>query len=285
MNKIYPFIACVFVCILINAAFAAGWDSNLTKRCAKTTGATSSTNYYHDSMQCDISGEKWTLAVESEAGLGMSCPGPVNQSYLINGSKSPISLNWINHISERGPNWTVDMKVDHISSPPTCAGPIWTWFAFMDHVNHGGGPLPAPHQVTSSHMINYSHWAPSSSGGARLIAGAQFWWGGNSHLVEIHLAQLNWGKAHPHPGVIQRMLLPDGTEYIALYGDYWGVSVTPGIEKSINIPWNTLINQIISNGWFSSISGSAATSAIFLAIEVKDHAIAELWHTNFRIQP
>lgn len=268
-------------------ADGAGWDSNMTKRCAKTTKLPASSNYYQDILECTAPNQNWTLAVESESSLGASCPGPVNQSYLINGAGSPVTINWIKHFSELGVNWTIDMKVDHITYPtaPACTGPVWTWFAFMDHVNHGGGPLPDPRLVSTSHILSYAQWAASASDGSRLIAGAQFWWGGKSHLIEIHLAQLNWGKDHAHPGVIQSKILPDGTEYVALLGSYWGLSVTPGTEKAISIPWNSLIAQVVSNGWFSPISGSAATSALFVAIEVKDRAIAELWHTNFRVFP
>ena len=62
---------------------------------------------------------------------------------------------------------------------------------------------------------------PSSDDAARLVFGAQAYWGGRSHLIEILPAKTQWGDAHPHPGVIlvSSDWFGDGAmEYIVLDG-------------------------------------------------------------------
>jgi len=260
----------------------AGWDYNETKRCAKTPDP-SSANYYQDVAQCrrGKNAKNWTLAVQSEQAGGGSCPGPANQSFLINGANSPVTLGWYQNPS----NWTVNMKVDHVTNPHPCGAGYFTFFGFMDHVNHHGGPLPNPFQLSASHAIYYDHYVPAGDKAARMIVGAQGWWGGKAHVLEVNLASSNWGDAHGDPVAI--LVVPNWTpdmEFVLLDGPALGLSITPGVNAAVSIDWTALFNLAIANGWFTPLNGNpSVTQAVYIGVETKGASIADLWQTDFRV--
>jgi len=264
-----------------------GWDYNLTRRCTRTYDPTVTENYYADTSQCQKgkNAKQWTLVVESEQTANASCPGPLNQSFLINGANSPVTLGWQKHQSNLGVNWTVNMKVDHITHPHPCGTGYFTFFGFMDHVDHHGGPLPNPFNLSTSHAIFYDHYVPLGDNSARLVVGIQGWWGGKAHILEINLASENWGDAHPDPRAIlvASNWSPD-VEFVILHGPALGIVVNPGINSTISINWSALFNLAIANGWFSPTNGlPSVTQAAYIGVEAKGASVANLWHTDFRI--
>jgi uncharacterized protein affecting Mg2+/Co2+ transport len=289
-NSTHAYVPCAATSWTRTAATPSsqfGWDYNLTKRCAKTVLGPGSVNYFSDVSECAPNDKRWTLAVQSEVQLGQSCTGgPNNQSYPINAAGSPTTFSYSSHASELGANWAANIKVNHDAYPSSCAGSNFTWFAFMDHEAHGGGPFPPIANLKSSHRLNYNHWvAPGLVGGARLILGAQFTWAGKSHLIEIMPSTLNWGDSNTHPGVLLAMTLADGTEYVQLDGPYWNLSISPTQEKVLVVPWKDLVVSMISNGWFSPIPAGQVSSvnAVFVAVEAQGRGIADLRQTDFRI--
>lgn len=265
-----------------------GWDYDLRKKCAKTSSP-GQANYFEVTDQC-LNYKRWTLVVESGNEPTGTCPPPATQSFLINGPNSPVTMQWFPHTSDLGPNWTVNMKVDHYNHPHPCGSGFFTFFGFMDQADLGGGPLPIPSELISSHLLAYNQWAPSSSDEVRLILGAQSFWNGKAHILEINAAQVNWGDAHPHPGVlsVSHNWGPNGDEFVTLYGPYWGISVPPGGGAVTRfVDWKGLIRLAADNGWFtppaSWTATHTATTAVYVGVEVKNRGVGELWHTNFRI--
>lgn len=261
-----------------------GWDFNLTRRCARTVCEDSSPYYFEDTAQC-VSASSWLVAVESEASLGASCPGPANCSFLINGPDSPVRLEWHEHAGECGPNWTVHMLVDHSAYPSPCAGDYWTWFAFMDHDQTGGGPYPPALNTTTHHLLNYSDYTSQANSSARVFIGGQWWWGGKARAIEFNLALSQWGDADPHPGLIVRFDTP-AFEFLALDATYWNLQISKNVDTGVDIPWGQILQDTVASGWLESPSSwnEVSSMAYFVGIEVKNRAIASLWHSDFRIQ-
>lgn len=265
-------------------AQTSGWDYDLKKQSAATTGNPGDANYFASTAQRDASGKRWTLVVQSEQGPGGSSPGPANRSFLINGPNSPVTLSWIPHTSDFGSNWTTRLKVDHSSYPHPSGSGYFTFFGFMDHADLGGGPLPVPNQLISSHVVYYTQWAPSASDGSRLIFGAQFWWNGKAHILEINGASANWGDSHPDPAalLVRKDWTPD-MEFVLLNGPSWGITVPTGTNHTQFVNWKGILAQGISRGWFSPISGGTMTQSVYTGIEVKNRGVNDLYQTNFRI--
>jgi len=260
-----------------------GQDYNLTRRCARSVCDKSSQYYYEDTTECTTQ-SSWLIAVESEASLGASCPGPTNCSFVINGPQSPVTLEWLPHKSECGDNWTVHMLVDHSTYPSPCSGDYWTWFAFMDHQQTGGGPYPPPLNTVSHHTLNFSAYTPSQDASARVFIGGQWWWGGKSRMIEFNLNLQQWGDADPHPGLIVKFETPE-FEFLALDASYWGLNIIQGQDTTVEIPWAKILQDAVSFGWFAAPSSWAEVipMAYFIGTEVKNKGIASLWHTDFRI--
>lgn len=267
------------------ATALAGWDYDLTRRCARTTGANGDANYYEDATQCD-SAQHWTLVVESETAPAQSCPGPLNRSFPINAPGSPIQLDWIPHQSDLGANWTAAMKVDQVTSPSPCGPGLFTYFGMLDHIDLGGGPLPGPTSLIASHVVVYDDWAPTEDTAARLVVGATFYWGGKAHWLEISPTRTpTWGDGDPHPGIViasKAWGTPD-VEFVLLDGPFWGIDVTRGASSFLFIDWAGYIDEMIRLGYFDPIGDlPSVTQSVYIGVEVKGPAVANLYQTNFR---
>ena len=287
MAKIARIFSFVFA-LVIAASFGgaahaqspSGWDYNLTKKCAKTPHP-GQENYYQELTECQ-SGKNWTLVVEAEKVAGQSCVGPNDQSYLINGPDSPVTLNWIAHTSDLGNNWTANLKVDTSNITP-CNNDQYTFFGFFDNADLGGGPLPGLTNLQSSHEIAYQQYA-AAGGEARLTIGAQVFWGGKAHILEILPARIGYNTNPGLPsGVIQKVIAAD-TEYVIL-DDSWGVKIDPtGATQFVYVDWANIYAKLIQLGMFTSPgSGQTATQAVYVAVETRNKAVTNLWHTNFRV--
>lgn len=273
----FKYLLLVFLLIssYANAQTPSGWDFNLTKRCAITNGILGSYNY-QDRTQCpNVDWPSWTLTVESEDSPGDSCPGPVNESFLINGSNSPVQLSWI----QNSYNWTVGMVVDTYHNLP-CWGNFFTFFAFGDRVYT---VLPSKDHLTAFHLISYFEWTPNSDQAARLIVGTQLQWDGVCHILEINLASQNWGNDPLSPTVYVNHAF-NSCEYVVINGQYYGLSVPDnGTLVQAGIDWKYFIAEAIRNGWFTTPRNPSVTQSVYIGCEVKGMATCYLWHTNFDI--
>lgn len=267
-----------------------GWDYNLTKRCVKSVNPQEQ-NYFEDTAQCGTSLKHWTVAIQSEQTLGGSCPGPVNQSFLINDPGSPVTMGWLPHTDEFGRNnWTVNMKTDFGSIAHPCGAGYFTWFMFMDHVDNNGGPLPRPDKTTFSTTLNFNDFVPN--GATRGSALYQGYWNGKSQLVELTFQGLNWGDNYPNdPLVFDTKTTPE-MNFVAIDGKAIGIEIPRLQDTYMAVPWHQIIQTLITKGYLQAPVGgwqNSATSAIGIGHEVHNFSpdnsvIADLWFTNFRVE-
>jgi hypothetical protein len=249
-------------------------------RCAKTPHSEKQ-NYYQETADCSSSKSNWTLVVQAESGtLGQSCIGPSNQSFLINAAKSPVTLGWIPRGRKSRGEWTVNLKVD-TESRIACSNQ-YTFFGFMKHADHGGGPLPKPSNLQSFHELSYDQFT-KDKGEVRLTLGAQAFWNGKAHILELLPARIGY-KANPGfpPGIIQKITTPT-FDYVII-DDSWGTSLNPGsTTQSLSVNWSLLFAKMISLGMFSKPHGETATQAVYVAVETHNRAVGNLYQSKFMV--
>jgi hypothetical protein len=261
-----------------------GWDYNLKKRCIKTVSA-SLANYYEDTAQCTAGGRNWTAFVNAENAIPQpGCPGPAGQVFPINGSGSPAIMGWYPHTSDLGANWTVNLKVDNVYTSMPCMGTeSLTRVGIADATATGGGPLPNPRSLISSHRMSYAEWRPYG-GATRLLAGAVFAWGGKLHHIKVSFNSAGFTDTHPHPDALLVDYPSSTIERIIIDGPAIGRSVPATDTPTFHwIDWKSLVNQAIGEGWFSPMTTNAETQNVYMAVEAKGDALANLWTTDFRI--
>jgi len=268
----------------------SGWDFNLTHRCVKSPHPDKE-NYYQDTADCPIVDKNWTIAVESEKdALLASCPGPVNQSFPINVGGSPLTLKWLSHQSELGDNWSVNLKTDLSTNTHPCGSGYFTWFVFMNHLGHGGGPLPRPNEVVFSATVNFNDFVPD--GHTRAIAGWEGWWDGKARAVELDFQGTGWGDNYPDDPAVVNYIDNDRTEFVTVDGSAYGIYIQKFTDTEIKIEWITILEDLILRGFLKAPSGgweNTSTYNIFLGHETKNNqpdnsVVADLWFTNFRVE-
>lgn len=262
----------------VQAVTPSGWDTDIPK-CAKTPHG-GKLNHYQEMTECRLSEKNWTLVVQAESGtLGQSCIGPSDQSFLINAPNSPVTLSWIRH-TEAGKGWTVNLKVN--TTRKLACSNQYTFFGFMNHIEHGGGPLPNLTRLQSSHELSYEQFA-KDGGEARLTLGAQIFWDGKAHILEVIPAGIGY-KANPGfpPGVIQK-INTNKFEYVII-DDTWGARVRPdSTTQTVNVNWSSLFKSMIKLGLFSKPNGENATQAVYIAVETHNQAIGNLYQSKFTV--
>ena len=269
----------------------SGWDYNLTKRCVKTTQPTQP-NYYEETSQCvpppipGIPGKNWTVAISSENANGVICPAPAAQSFLIN-SGGPITLVWMPHTDEFGnANWSVNMKTDLYTNIHPCGAGYFTWYAFLDHIGHNGGPLPKPDQLQFSSTVYFNDFLPNGS--ARALAEFQGYWGGKSRYVDVAYVLSNWGDNYPGDPMIYEYRDTSQFTYISVNSSYFGINISKAKEAVLTVNWASILNTLIASGRLPGYDADPITSALGLSHEIYGPAsgpvgVADLWFTNFRI--
>ncbi|WP_160289760.1 hypothetical protein [Novosphingobium pentaromativorans] len=263
----------------MRAVTPLGWEIGIPK-CAKTPHE-KNLNHYQETAECGLSKKNWTLVVQAEGGtLGLSCVGPNDQSFLINAPKSPVTIRWIPHNTDAGKGWTVNLKVN-TASKLACSNQ-YTFFGFMNDIEHGGGPLPNLTRLRSSHELSYEQFA-ENGGEARLTLGAQIFWNGKAHILEVLPARIGY-KTNPGfpPGVIQK-INTNKFEYVII-DDSWSTHVYPnGRTQNINLNWTTLFSKAIQLGLFTKPNGETATQAVYVAVETHNQAIGNLYQSKFTV--
>lgn len=268
----------------------SGWDPGLVRRCVKTAGAAGSSNYFEDVMECAGAGRgNWTAVVQSEQQPGVSCPGPNNQSFAINGSNSPTSMQWLDHVSASGlKNHTVRLTTDFMTQAHPCGAGYFTFNAFMDHANHGGGPLPRPDRVRLSSELHYTEYLPAAA--SRITFGFQGWWNGGAHVIEVDAhTTSNWGDGSADEAIVNAAQYPD-FQFIHVAGRAVGVSVTPGRTDTVTIDWLEILRLLQSKGLLELPAdwSQSATQAVYIATEMRNDkpqnaGITNLWFTDFTV--
>ena len=267
-----------------------GWDYNLTKRCVKSPQKNNSENYYQDLLQCDIDGKNWTIAIQSEKELGKSCPGPLNQSFMVNSPDSPITLNWLKHVDEYGNNnWSVNLKTDLVSKSHPCGNGYFTWVAFMDHVSHGGGPFPKPSEIVFSLTANANDYLPN--GASRVILGWSGYWDGKARMIEMTIYGNNWGDNYPDNPKITNYINNQEYQFVHIEGKPYNINLPKNKDQKLFVPWYEIIQDIVSMGFLDKPTNWNNTSTMSISVghelnnfAQKNSGVIDLWFTNFRIE-
>lgn len=291
-NLIFTFAIILLIIASVqktNAFTPNGWDYNLTKRCV-TSPHPGAANYYEDTLQCTTPNKSWNIAVQSEKADGVSCPGPTNQSFMVNDQDSPVSLQWLPHTDEFGNNnWSVCLQTDFNQKSHPCGEGYWTWYVFMDHLGHNGGPLPKVKNTFFSATVNFNDFTPS--GATRAFAGWQGFWDGKARGIELSFASTNWGDGHPDPDIVTYVKLPDGSEFINMDGGPLGITVEKLKDTKVEVDWAEIVANLVSRGLLETPINweEAITTAVWLGTETNNfqatNAIsATLWFTNFRVE-
>ena len=269
----------------------SGWNHNLTKRCVKATRP-GLPNYYEDTQQCDtppipgIPTKHWAVAIQSGKTVGIACPEPESQSFPINAG-GPLTLGFVPHTDESGvANWSVNLKTDFNGFSHPCGSEYFTWYMFMDHLAHGGGPLPTPDRLVFSAVVNYNDFCPN--GGTRALAMFHGYWNGKHRTIELHFQSTNWADGEPGNPIIQHREESESLQYLAVHGQYFGIQPPKGQDAQLTVPWHGIINSLISYGYLPAPAGEWSTQAIGIGHESFNlvpslAVVANLWFTNFRI--
>lgn len=267
------------------ASVPFGWDNGLHFPCAKTVSP-NQPNFFQTSFPFCTGQKSWTIDVESEqAGqFGKSCPGPVNQSFPINKSGSPLALQTF---ARPQGNYTVELKTDLYNTTHPCGSGYYTFFSWMDHTSYGGGPLPTPDQLDLSFTYDYNDYTPN--GAARFIAGFQGYWDGSGHMIEIDLSSTKWADMDPDPLVV---LNAPAAHFLLLDGRALGINVTKGQTASMDIDWGAIIKMLVARkliaapaaGWSAT---SAATQAVYIGTEARNDTasravVTDLFFTDWQ---
>jgi hypothetical protein len=266
---------------------AMGVDYGLKKQCIRTPSP-GQTNFYYDNVDCPgpsypTSGY-WTTAVETEMSTGALCGGATDQSFLINGTGSPVSETWTGNSSS---GYAVELGTDYSSIANPCTAPTFAWVPLMDNWV-GGGPLPAPNHLVVQFNATFTRNLPTGSGATRAFAGVGAQWniagaGGNptpatfSVEVNFYIDEPQWGSQANLPADVIALQTNIGgfSYYAALDGSklFGPISAPLSAETQITVNWAAVFQHVIDeglfpppvNGWSGS---SAATSAAFAGTEV-----------------
>lgn len=199
-------------------------------------------------------------------------------------------MTWVPHTDELGrQNYSVNLKTDFNGTTHPGGPGYFTWFVLMDHVGHGGGPLPRPDQLTFSATASYNDFVPNGS--TRALAGWQGWWDGKAHSIEINFVSQGWGDAHPDPDIVN-VINTSAVQFVDMDGAAMGITIPRSQDTILKIDWSKIIKNLVSRGFFDAPSGgwaNTATQAVFIGTEVKNDTasnsvISDLWFTNFRVE-
>lgn len=269
---------------------ASGLDYGLKTQCIRTVSP-GMANFFFDNTDCPggaypTSGY-WTTAVETENTAGSACVGVVDQSFLINGTGSPVSETW-NDTSATG--YSVKLKTDFTAVANPCAPNTFTWVPLMD--NLVGGGLSPPDQLVQQFTATFNRTLPAGSGATRAMAGMGAQWNvsgnnGTSVLatfeveVNFYIDEPQWGIQAGLPvDVISVQANPNANPpfyYVALDGTklFAPISAPLGTQKTLVVNWAAVLQHIVDEGLFPApINGwtnsNAVTTATYVATEVQN---------------
>jgi hypothetical protein len=267
---------------------AWGWDDNLTRRCVRSPYPERG-NYYVDEAECTAPDANWTIAVQAERSLASSCTGANNTQSLPINDGGPLRLDWARHTDSAGrANWMVTLKSDFAAHPHPCGAGNFTWFSFMDHVDHNGGPLPGPGEFVSSATLWYDDWTPN--GGSRAIIAWNGSWDRRVVIVEINVAERSWGDSMPGtPDIVHAVQNPT-LQWVIIDGPAIGITLPRRRETTIEIDWKPILQNLIARGLLVAPQegfGAIKSAAVNYSTEVhnlgvSNAAVAELRITNLR---
>lgn len=283
-----------------NAASAVptrwGWNYDLTDPTVTSPFPTEA-NYFSEPGALLPGASHWTIAIESENGPGDSAPGPACQSFPINditGAPNSIPgvamLQWAPHVDETGTrNWAVELKTDLYDNPHPAGAGYFTWYAFGENVDLGGGPLPEPDTAAFDVDLLYKAWLPDA--GARVSVVWQGYWNGESHQIEIDLSRQSGAWGANTGDLVQNVRITPGLTFLQLNGAALGLDLIPDVNTHVHVEWHSIVQTLIDRGLIDAPAGgwsNSVSQAFYVSTELANqsatHAgIADLWLDDFRI--
>lgn len=284
-NGCFRFVGVLALCFAASAHAVA-----LPKQCWATTGAPGDINYSQSIIDCSSFGQgvpvpSWLVAVQAEHTLGVSCAGVSNRSYpilSIPAPHSPVSLRW----HPQGDDWAVNMILDRYSQHEHdgCdGGNTWVWYAFMAHLGRGI-QLPPGNVLQTSHQIWFAPETLTPDAGWRVFVAGEFLINGTTYAIEVNLA---WNEGYdyqpPAPAILLQQAIPDrNLVFFILDGPAHGLFITPRASASLElvVPWNRILRQLTARQLIPNAPASTLSTQV--GAEVKNAALVDLWHANFR---
>jgi hypothetical protein len=273
-----------------------GWDFGLTDP-AISSPFPNEANYFSEPGNDPSDPDHWTIAIESENGPGDSAPGPACQSFPIKDTSNDPSadpgvatVQIAPYATASGKTaYSVDLKTDLYDNAQPAGADYFTWYAFGENVDQGGGPLPPPAIAEFNANLLYSAWLPDA--GARVAVYYQAYWNSQSFEFEMDLDRQgdDWGA--PSGALVQNIRNTPGVTYIQMNGSALGLGLIPGVETSVHIDWASILQTLVAQGVIAAPDGgwaNSASQAFYATTEMDNQSasqagITSLWINGFEI--
>jgi hypothetical protein len=256
-----------------------GWNYGLTDPVI-TSPFPDEANYFSNAGT--VEGEShWVVAVESEQAMGVSDPGPTDQSFPITNlsqnptaNPGPVALDVAPDPTPGNPSgFSVDLETDFYNYAQPAGAGFFTWYAFGENVDLGGGPLPPPDLATCSVNLLYNAWLPDA--GARASVTYQGWWNNQSFEIEMDLNRQtdNWGANSG--ALVQNLHVLPGVTDVELNGAALGLFLIPGVATNVTIDWGNILQTLINDGVIAAPVGgwsNSASQAFYVTTEFYNQA-------------
>jgi hypothetical protein len=269
-----------------------GWNFGLTNPTIATPWPTQA-NYFSENGSNDAAMPHWTVAMESEDGPGNSAPGPADQSFPITdiskNSNADPGVATLQVVPGAGGRLSVDLKTNLYDNAQPAGAGYFTWYAFGENVDLGGGPLPPPDIATFDVNLLYNAWLPNA--GARVSVDYQGWWNNQSFEFEIDLNRqsADWGTNTG--ALVQNVQQRPGLTFVQLNGAALGLDLIPGVQTDVHVNWGSIIATLISQGVIAAPVGgwsNSAGQAAYVSTELYNQTaaqagIADVWINGFEV--
>lgn len=275
----------------LKSAVQWGWNYGLTKPVVASPFA-NETNYFNKGM-ASVASAHWTIAIESENAPGASAPGPICQSFPITDITKAPGANPGVATFQTAPHGaaslSVNLKTDLYQNAQPAGPGYFTWYAFGENIDLGGGPLPAPNMAEFEANLLYGAWLPNAS--ARVSVDYQGWWNGQSFQIEIDLNRQgnDWGVNSGK--LVQNVQRTAALTFVQINGAALGLSLIPGIETHVHVDWGSLLQTLIDQGTIAAPVGgwlNSSSQAFYVSTELENHAAThsgttDVWINGFGI--
>jgi hypothetical protein len=265
-----------------------GWNYGLTDPAIASPFADEA-NYFSQPGTLTTGTLHWTVAIESENAPGASAPGPVCQSFPItnttldpNANPGVATLQADLYTQANGTTGlSIGLKTDLYNNPQPAGAGYFTWYAFGENVDQGGGPLPPPDIANFNVNLLYSAWLPDA--GARMDVTYQGWWNNQSFVIEIDLDRQSndWGSNTG--GLVQNVRYQPGVTDVQLNGAALGLSLIPGVETNVNVNWGNVLQTLIAQDVIAAPVGgwsNSASQAFYVSTELENQSASQSGITN-----
>jgi len=251
---------------------ALSWRPGLADTCV-ASALPGEVNAYDTLAAHGYPNRHWLVGVQSESSMASSCTGVDAQSLPIN-CGGALTLAFEPYLGQSAAR----LRTNFIDYEHPCEGENWTWFSILDHIQHGGGPLPAPDAIEVYTRVVYNEVVGNLptrlgniSGITRMGVTLQAFWDGMAHLVDVVLYQHElWGDGHAAPDVVWNQGIPGVFNYVVLDGRYTApvCAVTRNEDRGVLIPYNRILLDLMARGLLPYPTGPWVVGSVGIFTEV-----------------